>query len=621
MYRKSYGFGTCVRENCDISVRKEEFYQEEKGYGLLPLGKEGQRPDRFTGTGGWYAAASCREKEAWGDLCGFKSGPRGISLEKAGYPLRFRARVPHKGIYRVTICVNGGENGCERLDVVTNRRNLVRRGLRLEAGEERELCFYVHVCEYIPVIGEPMRLDDTVYVTLLEAHQNLCEAAQKEMPESAVFTGEKAGSVCLSQVTVEEADAPTVFLAGDSLVTDYDGQYPDNPLLNYGSWGQNLLSFLPGAAVSNQAHAGMTTNCFRDDGHYEIVRRNIRPGDVFMLQFGHNDQKRRNLKAYVQYAANLRWYISQIRAKGAYPVIVTSLSRIPGKDEDGCFDLLEEYAQSCLRVGKECHVPVIDLHEDSFRLMCRVGTRVSKDYFMDVTHTNDYGAMVAARFIAGEIRRQEILPLVTFMGQAEEGPLWKPDLSLRPVHAVSSADKEEKPVLPNDLPALPYADCQHIRQEREEAMWKGLLDPCVRYYHPFEEMPRGQFLYLFFKARPTPKKRSYQGKYCDIYRYEWDASAVQAAVDANLIDGTTTPQDRFRPDDALTGGELVSFMIRSLHPLEEREIPMWECERQARSLGLLWEEYGPLRPVNRLDCTVALVRLMNLKKEELAGLT
>ena len=75
----------------------------------------------------------------------------------------------------------------------------------------------------------------------------------------------------------------------------------------------------------------------------------------------------------------------------------------------------------------------------------------------------------------------------------------------------------------------------------------------------------------------------------------------------------TTPDHRFRPDDALTGGELVSMMIRSLKPLSERALPMDECERQARLLGLVWEGYEKNSPVNRLDTTVALVKLMKLQ--------
>ena len=77
-----------------------------------------------------------------------------------------------------------------------------------------------------------------------------------------------------------------------------------------------MLQYFDGLAVCNQAHGGMTTNCFRDDGHWDIVCRNIRPGDIFMMEFGHNDQKRRNLRPFGQYAANLRWYIHEIRKTG-----------------------------------------------------------------------------------------------------------------------------------------------------------------------------------------------------------------------------------------------------------------------------------------------------------------
>jgi hypothetical protein len=151
-------------------------------------------------------------------------------------------------------------------------------------------------------------------------------------------------------------------------------------------------------------------------------------------------------------------------------------------------------------------------------------------------------------------------------------------------------------------------------------MAKGLLDPCLKFYHPFDEIPRGQFLYLFFKAAKAPQKRPYQGKYCDIYKYEFDASGVQAAIDAELIDETTTLNDRFRPDDGLTGGELLSFIIRNLHDLGDRNYNQAECEQQANSLGIVWEGYERDKKVNRADCTVALVRMMEVTQVKINGL-
>lgn len=609
MYQIKYGFN---KDAFDEKVESSQTYEEEKGCGFLPFSKKAGGADRFTGTAGWNFTAD---------------GRKGI-----GYPLRFRAAVPQKGTYRVTVVLKAGVEAVKDLSLYAGRRNLVEREISLNPGERKEISFFVQVCEYIPVVGEPARLDRSVYVTLVrsnqgQAYETECKGTEKDTKAGEIV--EAAGAVTeisaaekndwealysiLESIEITEEAAPTIYIAGDSLVADYESMYPYNPILNFGSWGQNMLQYFDKLAICDQAHGGMTTNCFRLDGHFEIVLKNIRPGDIFMMEFGHNDQKRRNLKAYVEYAANLRWYIGRIREKGAYPVIVTSMSRIPSKDEDGYYDLLEEYAQSCIRVGKECHVPVLDLHSFSFETFCEMGVEVCKDYFMDTTHTNDYGALVMADFLAGEIRKQGIEALVPYMKAEKKAP-WKPDLSLRPENAVSSAQKEERPVLPHDLPALPYADCQGIRQEEllKEAMWKGLLDPCIRFYHPFEEMPRGQFLYLFFKAVKAPAKRSWQGEYCDIYKYEFDAGNVQAALDGNLIDPVTTPDHRFRPDDPLTGGELVSMMIRSLKPLAKRDLPMDECERQARLLGLVWEGYEKNRPVNRLDATVALVKLMKL---------
>lgn len=596
MYQIKYGF---IKEAFDAKVESSQMYEEEKGYGFLPFSKKSGGADRFTQTAGWNFT---------------EDGRKGI-----GYPLRFQAVVPHKGTYRVKVALKAGEEAVKGLSLYAGRRNLVEREISLNPGERKEISFFVQVCEYIPVVGEPVRLDRSVYVTLVRSNQGQAyeraEAAAETFAE-ARNDWEALYSI-LESVEITEEAAPTIYIAGDSLVADYESMYPYNPILNFGSWGQNMLQYFDRLAVCDQAHGGMTTNCFRLDGHFEIVLKNIRPGDIFMMEFGHNDQKRRNLKAYVEYAANLRWYIGRIREKGAYPVIVTSMSRIPSKDEEGYYDLLEEYAQSCIRVGKECHVPVLDLHSFSFETFCEMGVEVCKDYFMDTTHTNDYGALMMADFLAEEIKKQRIKALVPYMKAEKKAP-WKPDVSLRPENAISSATKEERPVLPHDLPALPYADCQGIRQEEllKEAMWKGLLDPCIRFYHPFEEMPRGQFLYLFFKAVKAPAKRSWQGEYCDIYKYEFDAGNVQAALDGNLIDPVTTPDHRFRPDDSLTGGELVSMLIRSLKPLSERALPMDECERQARLLGLVWEGYEKNSPVNRLDTTVALVKLMKLQDSE-----
>ncbi|ODM02517.1 rhamnogalacturonan acetylesterase [Eisenbergiella tayi] len=583
-------------ENGDgVRVTSHDLYEEQKGYGFLDCSTTSASADRFTGTGGWNLREETEGKQDF--PASLYDTEDGAELLGAGIPLRFRASVPENGTYAVTVIIRGGRDGISGLMLYSGRRNLVKRDLEIMPGEEFTVTYYVQVCPYIPIVGKGPKEDRSIYVTVLNR---------------------AGGRARLTGVHIEPAECPVLYIAGDSLVTDYEGLYPYNPIRNFGSWGQNLLQYFNRIAVSDQAHGGLTTNCFRDDGHWNIISENIKPGDIFMMEFGHNDQKRRNLKAFDQYASNLRWYILQIRRKGAFPVIVTSLSRVPGKDENGFFDLLEDYAESCRRVGKELKVPVIDLHSYSFRLWCDMGPDTYPDYFMDTTHTNDYGALLAAKFINEEIRRLEIEPLCTGMNDYA-GEAWEPDVSLYPKeempgeHSSRLAElKEERPVLPTDLPELPYADCSGIPQEQDlkKAMAGGLLDPCILFFHPFDEMPRGQFLYMFFKAVKVPAGRSYQGRYCDIYKYEFDAGNVQAAWDVGLIDEKTTPDDRFRPDDGLTCGELVSFMVRSLQPEAERNMEIEACEEMAAGLGLLWDGYCRESKANRADCTAALVRLM-----------
>jgi hypothetical protein len=85
-------------------------------------------------------------------------------------------------------------------------------------------------------------------------------------------------------------------------------------------------------------------------------------------------------------------------------------------------------------------------------------------------------------------------------------------------------------------------------------------------------------------VKPT-LRRPWQGEYCDLSRYEYDAEQIQAAWDENLIDPETTPDDRFRPDDPLTLGELISFTVRAFRPKHQRRIGSLECIREAGKLG------------------------------------
>lgn len=75
----------------------------------------------------------------------------------------------------------------------------------------------------------------------------------------------------------------TFFLVGDSTLADkpYTGSNPEK------GWGQVLpLYFKEGIKVENHAMNGRSTKSFREEGRWDMVYKQIKPGDYVLIQFG-----------------------------------------------------------------------------------------------------------------------------------------------------------------------------------------------------------------------------------------------------------------------------------------------------------------------------------------------
>lgn len=106
-----------------------------------------------------------------------------------------------------------------------------------------------------------------------------------------------------------------------------------------------------------------------------------------------------------------------------------------------------------------------------------------------------------------------------------------------------------------------------------------------------DTMPRAQFLMIYFKVLRITGKRPYLGEYCDISRYEWDSSYVQACMEKNLIAPATVPDGRFRPDDAMTQAEFASFAIRGMRKENSgSSSSLEECLAEAVRKGIVSAE-------------------------------
>ena len=119
---------------------------------------------------------------------------------------------------------------------------------------------------------------------------------------------------------------PRIFWIGDSTV-----QFNNISTWPQCGMGQVLdLYVRPGIAVYDHARNGRSTKSFYDEGLWAPVEAALCPGDLLLMQFGHNDEKSEDPTRYAapdQFAANLLAYAHAAQAKGALPVLITPLVR------------------------------------------------------------------------------------------------------------------------------------------------------------------------------------------------------------------------------------------------------------------------------------------------------
>jgi len=312
--------------------------------------------------------------------------------------LQFSRQEPD-GNYRVTLKLRARRDAPVRCSVQAEARRLMIEPIALSPGDAVERWFIVNVrTPALPL--SPGNEPGAPAVRLASDENNSPDWDDKltfEVPECASS---------VTDVTVEPAHVPTVYLLGDSTVTD---QWPGPGA----SWGQMLPRFFkPDVAVANHARSGATLKSFLTELRLDKVLSALAPGDWMMIQFGHNDQKKERLQTYVEaattYRAYLRIYIAEARRRGAIPVLVTSPERRNFDEHGRILDSLEGYPDAVRAVAREDSVALIDLNAMSKAFYEALGPRRAalafRDEGRDKTHHSDYGAYELARSVVTGIR-------------------------------------------------------------------------------------------------------------------------------------------------------------------------------------------------------------------------
>ncbi|KAI5306778.1 hypothetical protein KEM56_007151 [Ascosphaera pollenicola] len=124
-----------------------------------------------------------------------------------------------------------------------------------------------------------------------------------------------------------------------------------------GGWGDGFLNttLFNGASGVNKGHNGATTLSFRQQGFWQdvlsLVQETQQQGQqqrsqpYVTIQFGHNDQKLKNL-TLAHFQSNLEHFARDVQHAGGVPILVTPLSRRNYiKDGDGREVVKQDLAQ------------------------------------------------------------------------------------------------------------------------------------------------------------------------------------------------------------------------------------------------------------------------------------
>jgi len=326
----------------------------------------------------------------------------------AGKPFYFSVDLP-EGSYKVTVKLGGA--AAASTTVKAELRRLMLENVQTAPGQSQVKTFTVNIRTPRIAAANDVAAGE---VQLKAPRETVQEAWAWDNRLTLEFNGNNPS---LQSLDIEPANGRTVFLLGDSTVSDQ----PQEP---YSSWGQMLPRFFKpgsGIAVANYAESGETYRDSLARRRLDKVLSLLHHGDVVLMQFGHNDQKQiKDGKGapFTTYKEEIREYVQAIRKRGGLPVIISPMERRNFDANGKIVPSLADYAEAARQSAAELKTPFVDLNAMSKVFYEALGPDGSKAAFaspasgkIDNTHHNNYGSYELARLVVKGIRDNR-LPLV-----------------------------------------------------------------------------------------------------------------------------------------------------------------------------------------------------------------
>ena len=226
----------------------------------------------------------------------------------------------------------------------------------------------------------------------------------------------------------KNAALPSLFLVGDSTVRNGRGDGANNQM----GWGEPFADYFDPAKINvvNRAIGGRSSRTYITEGHWAQTLAMIKPGDVVLFQFGHNDagplddasrargtingvgdetkeienpilQRHETVHTFGWY---MKQYVEETRAKGATPIICSLVPRKVWKDGK-IVRGAASYGGWARQVAEAEHVGFIDLNERTAAKYDALGPEGVEALFGDPqTHTSLAGAVMNAESVVAGLK-------------------------------------------------------------------------------------------------------------------------------------------------------------------------------------------------------------------------
>ncbi len=348
------------------------------------------------------------------------------------YPVRFALKVPDETYYKVkaTVTTLDLSSSCVA-SLYTERKHPIFTKKEIAPGEKVTVEFTVRVTPVYYEKSDPKGLIEDGFLSIC-------------------LLGENAA---LSKIEITQIEtAPTLWILGDSTVTDGGGVLPFFPLQNYTGVGTGTTKYLPyDIAMVNEGEGGLSAH---DNYHFNTVKSRLKAGDFLWVEYGHNHKT----DGAEGYKGCLEKYYNACKEKDATLILVGPIDRINWYDAQenkwnsslkAFSDTAKAFVDEKLSQNPDDKIAFVDLNAPSLEWFGKItakgiidGKQLTNDaklvhfYFqaapgakdVDHTHPNDAGAENLAYLFFESADSNAYPALKPLLERYEQGTIDSPKL-------------------------------------------------------------------------------------------------------------------------------------------------------------------------------------------------